>query len=207
MSITRSLFFLFLFFFLAICPRPPSWSSPYLRGRLQMQLLNEAFRFWTSLGVRGRFKKVTCASDPASRNAAWHQNGFTYWNRKRLVWQNNFFLLNGETARKSAKGRPRSFGAFVPSSDSGTLLKRKCSSWLLSLGGVTLKYTLPPWLMQFWSASSRRQTAQRRVMHALPRGTMRPVAYIGWVGQWRMQDEYRPRECKYRGAPLTTLRD
>jgi len=43
--------------------------------------------------------------------------------------------------------------------------------------------------------------------------TMQPVVYTQRVGQWRIQDEHKPREdqkpvedeCKRGGAPLTTL--
>jgi len=47
-------------------------------------------------------------------------------------------LSNAETARKSVKGRPRSFSASFPISDSRALLNRERLSSFLSLGGVTL---------------------------------------------------------------------
>jgi len=36
---------------------------------------------------------------------------------------------------------------------------------------------------------------------------MLPVAYTRRVSQWRIQDEHKLRECKHRGARLTTLPD
>ena len=81
----------------------------------------------------------------------------------------------------------------------------------------------PTWLMQFSSkvyykvasprernelnlSSTRRQTAHGKSLSDAPR-TMRPVAYTGPVGQWRIHDKYKRRECKNGGARLTILSD
>jgi len=41
--------------------------------------------FLNSLGMGQRFKMVTFASDPASQNTTWWQNGFTYGKRKNTA--------------------------------------------------------------------------------------------------------------------------
>ena len=106
---------------------------------LQYKLLvSELFLGWEGDSEMSLFQQSPL--DIASRNRAWRQNGFSlaHLSKKLPDFGQLISLPNAENARKSLKGRPRSFSSYVPISDSGTLLNRERLSSFLSLGGAAL---------------------------------------------------------------------
>jgi len=85
--------------------------------------------------VGGRFRKVTFASDPASKLQHGGKTDLLIEKRKLSDFG---WIFSLPTAENRANDRPRSIGAFVPISDSGALLNREKLSLFLSLGGATL---------------------------------------------------------------------
>ena len=71
-----------------------------------------------------KFTKVAFASDPASQMQRGGKGNLLVEKRNLsdLGWIISTKRRNAENCGKSVNGRPRSFGAFVPSSDSGTML-------------------------------------------------------------------------------------
>jgi len=115
----------------------------------------------------------------------WTANKFVKFHTRRLKWSEN-----------------------IPNSLRGLLfLKHPARVKVMSYQASGPVYFGPPWLMQ--SDTDPHQHADKR-----PRAGRNgqwctqddgPVAYTGPVGQWRIQDEHKPYECKRGGVRLTTL--
>ena len=115
----------------------------------------------------------------------WTANKFVKFHTRRLKWSENI--------RNSLRGL--------------LFLKHPARVKVMSYQASGPVYFGPPWLMQ--SDTDPHQHADKR-----PRAGRNgqwctqddgPVAYTGPVGQWRIQDEHKPYECKHGGVRLTTL--
>jgi len=138
-----------------------------------------------------------------------------------LQMQKNIIIIFStkwwKTARKSVSGRPRFFGAFVQVLTRGTAQQRKVefvsfARWRYFIIHVTITTSATDYISQKFRLI---QSDTDPYQHAVTKAN-RPGRYREWrtqddansgvhraAGQWRIQNEHKPRESQHGGARLT----
>jgi len=107
-------------------------------------------------------------------------------------------LPNAKNYRTSINWWPRSFGAFVPSFDNGTLFSTYWHTGMHTVGGLYSVSSLHAYILGNFGGWQLPGMAYDGPSLEWCTWTMWPVAYP-------TQDQHNPCECKHGGTRLTTL--